>query len=207
AALEGARLVFGSRYLLGIAGLLGFYELVSNIVDFQLAVIVEREVAGALERDAFFGMVGQITGIASIAAQLFLTTYVLNRFGVKTALLFLPVVVLGGSIGFLVVPSLFFAAFMRVGDNALNYSINQSAREALYTPTSQDAKYKAKAFIDMFVQRAAKVVAVGLNLGLTAVAAVAVRWLSLLSAAAIAGWIVVIRYLGDEFRERSGEED
>ena len=52
------------------------------------------------------------------------------------------------------------AEFLNTADNAFSYSINQSAKEALYVPTTEDEKYKAKAFIDMFVQRAAKAVAV-----------------------------------------------
>jgi len=78
-----------------------------------------------------------------------------------TALLFLPVAILIGSVTYLAVPVIGAAVFMTVSENSVNYSINQSAKESLYTPTSRDARYKAKAFIDMFVQRFAKVVAVG----------------------------------------------
>ncbi len=40
--LEGARLVFGSRYLLAIVGIVGFYEIVSTIMDFQFTSTVEH---------------------------------------------------------------------------------------------------------------------------------------------------------------------
>jgi AAA family ATP:ADP antiporter len=95
---------------------------------------------------------------------------------------------------------------MSVSDNALNYSINQSAKEALYTPTTQDETYKAKSFIDMFVQRAAKVVAVGLNLGLTAFVVADVRWLSLAVGVLLVAWIAVIRFLGHRYETRKGTE-
>lgn len=203
AALEGARVVLRSRYLIALAALVGLYEIVSNVVDFQLAATVSREVERGLDQDAFFGVVGQLTGVASIVVQVLVTTYVLRRFGVAVGLLFLPVTMMLGSGGFLIVPSLAFAAFMSVSDNALNYSINQSAREALYTPTSQNAKYKAKAFIDMFVQRGAKVVAVGLNLVFTALLIERVRWLSLLSILLIVGWLRLVRYLGTEFEAKA----
>jgi len=205
AVWEGARVVFKSRYLLAIAVLVGVYELVSNVADFQLATFVEMQIAGSTEKDAFFGFIGQITGIVSILVQLFVTTFVLRRFGAGVALFFLPVAFLIGSAGFLVIPTLFLVAFLRVSDNGLNYSINQSAREALYTPTSQDAKYKAKAFIDMFIQRAAKVVAVGLNLGLTVLVATQVRWLSLISIPLIVVWILLARYLKREFSRKKQE--
>ncbi len=188
---------------MGIAALLAFYEIVSNVVDFQLASIVAQEITGDLEKDAFFGLLGQITGVASIIVQLVVTSFILQQFGVGVALIFLPVAILLGSVGFLAIPTLALVTFMSASDNALNYSINQSAREALYTPTTPDEKYKAKAFIDMFVQRAAKVLAVILNLGLTAAVIADVRWLSIAVIVIILAWIVVVRFLNQRFEDRA----
>lgn len=140
AVIEGAELVFKSKYLLAIVGLIGLYEIVSNIVDFQLSATIAREVAGDLNKDAYFGFVGQITSIISLVVQLFFTSFVMKRYGVGVALLFLPVAITLGSAGFLLVPSLVFVTIMSASDNSLNYSINQSAKEALYTPTTQDEK-------------------------------------------------------------------
>lgn len=200
--LEGAKLVFRSRYLLGIAAVLALYEMVSNIVDFQLSAVVEQQITTGTERDTFFGIVGQATSLVSIGVQLFLTSFVMKRYSVKAALLFLPIAILGGTLGFVVVPSLVFVGFMSASDNALNYSINQSAKESLYTPTSRDEKYKAKSFIDMFIQRAGKVLAVMLNLGLTALVVTDVRWLSLAVGILLIAWIAVIRFLGREYEVR-----
>ena len=202
AFLEGGKIVFQSKYLLGIAAVLGLYEMVSNVVDFQLAVVVEDQVTSAVERDSFFALVGQATSLVSIGVQLFLTSFVMKRYSVKAALLFLPLAILAGTLGFVALPTLAFVGFMSVSDNALNYSINQSAKEALYTPTSQDEKYKAKSFIDMFVQRAAKVAAVALNLGLTALVIADVRWLSVAVGVLLVAWIATIRYLGSRYEDR-----
>jgi AAA family ATP:ADP antiporter len=206
AFLEGGRLVFQSKYLLGIAAVIGLYEMVSNVVDFQLSMLVEQNITSGPERDAFFGIVGQATSLVSIGVQLFLTSFVMKRFGVKVALLFLPMAILGGTLGFVILPTLAFVGFMSVSDNALNYSINQSAKEALYTPTTQDEKYKAKSFIDMFVQRAAKVGAVVLNLGLTALVVADVRWLSVAVGILLVAWIFVIRFLGRRYETRKDHE-
>jgi AAA family ATP:ADP antiporter len=206
AAIEGARLVFSSKYLLAILGLIGLYEIVSNVVDFQLAAVVETSIQDEQARDAFFGLVGQITGIGSIVVQLLVTSFVMKRYGVGVALLFLPVSILLGSVGFLLVPSLVFVVAMSASDNALNYSINQSAREALYTPTTREVKYKAKAFIDMFVQRFAKVIAVALNLAFAAFVGIQdVRWLSLASIIVLVAWIAVVRYAGRQFEAQAAE--
>ena len=204
AAFEGAKLVFSSKYLLAIAGIIGLYEIISNIIDFQLSVMVGQYVIGDTAKDAYFALVGQVIGIVSIIVQLFFTSFIMKRFGVGIALLLLPISIFLGSIGFLVLPVLIFATIMSASDNSLNYSINQSAKEALYVPTTRDEKYKAKAFIDMFVQRFAKVVAVVLNLGVAAYYSIEnVRWLSIVSILILVIWIGIVKFAGRKFDELS----
>jgi AAA family ATP:ADP antiporter len=204
---EGARIVTRSKYLLAIVGILGLYEIVSNIVDFQLSATIAASISGDVEKDAYFGIVGQVTSIISLVIQLFFTSYVMKRFGVGVALLFLPVAITFGSIGFLFSPILIFATIMSVSDNSLNYSINQSAKEALYTPTIRDVKYKAKAFIDMFVQRFAKVLAVILNLAVAAwVGLENVQWLTVATLLIMVIWIMLVLYAGREFNKKTEYE-
>ena len=195
-----------SRYLLAICLLVAFYEIASSIVDFQLGAMVERYVSDSLERDRFFGLIAQAQGVLSMLVQLFLTGLLMRRFSIGAALLVLPGAILCGSVGFLLLPTLSFAALMAVSDNSMNYSINQSAKEALYVPTMVEDKYEAKAFIDMFVQRLAKVIAVALNLGLVAyVSMEQVRWLSVASIVVLVLWIGVIRFAGRHFEHLANE--
>ncbi|MCA1763034.1 MAG: MFS transporter [Flavobacteriales bacterium] len=199
---EGARLVFKSKYLLSIAGIIGVYELVSNIVDFQLSAAISMGVESGLETDAYFGMVGMATNITSVVVQMFFTAWIMKRFGVGIALLMLPLAIVVSSVGFLIIPGLLFATIMSASDNSLNYSIQQSAKEALYTPTSRDVKYKAKAFIDMFVQRGAKVLSVLLNIGMAAIFGLSnVHWLSLVVLVLAVAWIGMVRYTGKKFKD------
>lgn len=208
AIFEGADIVFRSKYLLAIVGIIALYEILSNIVDFQLSATIATSISGNLEKDAYFGLVGQVTSIISLIVQLFLTSFIMKRFGVGIALLFLPIAITLGSVGFLVIPSLLFVTVMSASDNSLNYSINQSAKEALYTPTDKDVKYKAKAFIDMFVQRFAKVLAVVLNLAVAAWIGIEhVRWLSIASLMILGFWIVTVRYAGREFEKKAELEE
>ena len=207
AVVEGAKLVFSSKYLLAIAAMLGIYEMVSNIVDFQLSAAIALGVESGLETDSYFGLVGMITNIAAVFVQMFLTGLVMINFGVGIALLLLPVSIALGSIGFFIVPGLLFATIMSASDNSLNYSIQQSAKEALYTPTSRDVKYKAKAFIDMFVQRGAKAVAVFLNIGVAVAFGVEnVFWLSLVVLVLVVFWIMLVRYMGRTFKQMAKED-
>jgi AAA family ATP:ADP antiporter len=206
AAVEGARLVVRSRYLLAIVGIVGLYEAVSALADFQFTETVARYLDGAAIGEQF-ATVYLITTVVALGVQLVGTGFVMNRFGVGVALLVLPIAVLVGAAGFLAAPVLFAGGFLSVAHNGLNYSINQSAREALYVPTPRAVKYRAKACIDMFVQRFAKAVGVLVGLGLSAVlsGAGSVRWLSLVVAALVVAWIAAARYAGRRFAELEDE--
>ncbi len=126
----------------------------------------------------------------------------MTRFGLVAALLVLPLATLAGSGAFMAVPALWVGSLLNTVDNGFSYSINQSAKEALYVPTTPDEKYKAKAFIDMFVQRFAKAVAVVVSLGITAIFKdfSSLRWLSLFTIVVILIWMVAARYAGKHFQ-------
>jgi AAA family ATP:ADP antiporter len=196
-AIEGAALVLRSPYLLSITAIVGLYEIVSTVMDFQFT----SSVAHSLNGDAIATHLSRVfaaTNIASMLVQFFLTPMVMQSWGLGVALLILPATTGAGSLAFLALPSLWVGSLLNTADNAFSYSINQSAKEALYVPTSEDEKYKAKAFIDMFVQRAAKAVAVGLSLamGWWFHDFSSVRWLSLLTLALVAVWVVAARRAG-----------
>ncbi|MBT3266780.1 hypothetical protein HN371_06465 [Candidatus Poribacteria bacterium] len=207
-ATEGARLVFSSRYLLAIVGIVGMYEIVSTIMDFQFSSAVVHYAADGAAVGRHFDIVFAFTNNAAMVVQLFLTSFVMQRFNVGGALLVLPVAALAASLAFLALPILWVASALNPADNAFSYSINQSAREALYVPTTRDEKYKAKAFIDMLVQRVAKGVAIFISLGVTTVFTEfgAVRWLSLVTGAILLGWVATVRYAGRRFEELTRDE-
>jgi AAA family ATP:ADP antiporter len=201
-AVEGARLVFRSRYLLAVVGIVGLYEIVSTVMDFQFTATVVHYLEGPAIGQRF-ASVYAFTNVTAMLVQLLFTSFVMTRFGVGVALLVLPVAALSGSAAFMAMPILLFGSALNTADNAFSYSINQSAKEALYVPTTRDEKYKAKAFIDMFVQRFAKALAVGVSLGITTVFSdfSSVRWLSLFTLVIILLWLVAARYAGRHFRE------
>ncbi len=207
-ALEGAKRVLSSRYLLSIVAIVGLYEMVSTIMDFQFTSTILYYLDGD-EIGRQFALVFAVTNWVALLVQLFLTSFIMRRFGVGVALLALPAVALAGSAGFLAFPVLLTGSFLNTADNGFSYSINQSAKEALYVPTSRVEKYQAKAFIDMFVQRFAKALAVGLSLAITTFLTgfEGVRWLSLLTAAILLVWVQAARYAGREFDRLTSEDE
>lgn len=202
-AMEGARLVTASKYLFAIAATVLLYELVSQILDYQYATAAESlEGAGATQ--AFFGQVTAIIGIVSIVTQFFLVSFIIRTFGMTTALLVLPAALAASSGIYFAVPVLTTAALLTISDNGLSYSINQTARETLFMPTSADVKYKARAFANMFVQRFGKGVAVLMALAL---GMVPIRYLSLLALAVMIVWAIFAIYAGRRFDELTGKRE
>src|SRR5262249_27852777 len=86
-------------------------------------------------------------------AQAFLVSRVMTRFGVRPALFVLPLIALGGYTLLATVPILALIRNVKIAENAADYSINNTARHALFLPTSREAKYKAKAAIDSLFWR------------------------------------------------------
>ncbi len=203
AALEGARVVFRSKYLLAIVAIVGLYEIASTITDFMFTTTITHYLSGP-DIGRQFSRVFALTNWVSMFVQFFLTSLVMTRFGMATALMVLPVALLTGSAAFLVVPILWTGSLLNTADNGFSYSINQSAKEALYVPVARHEKYQAKAFIDMFVQRAAKVVAVLVSLAVSSMLTdfASVRWLALVNAAIVAVWIGAARYAGRSFQPK-----
>jgi AAA family ATP:ADP antiporter len=201
-ATEGARLVMSSRYLMSIVAIVGLYEIISTIIDFQFTFTVAHYLDGP-DIGRHFALVFTITNWVSLLVQLFLTSFIMTRFGLGVALLVLPFTIALGSSAFLLFPVLWVGSLLSTADNGFSYSINQSAKEALYVPTTAAEKYRAKAFIDMFVQRFAKALAVLISLGITFAFTdiSSIRYLCILTLVLLVLWVVAARYAGRHFND------
>ncbi len=202
-ALAGARLAARSPYLLAIVAVVAIYEIVSTIVDYQFTRGIVHFVTDEAAQRQHFALVFAITNWASMFVQLFLTSFVMRRFGLAVALMVLPISIFSASGAFLVFPTLWIASLLNTADNGFSYSINQSAKEALYVPTTAQEKYQAKAFIDMFVQRFAKTLAVGVSLTTATLftSFQGARILTLVLVPLLIVWAFAARYAGRRFAE------
>jgi AAA family ATP:ADP antiporter len=205
AVMEGARLVSASKYLMAIAMIMFLYEINSQILDYQYSSS-SQAIEGAAGTSAFLAQAGTIVGVISVVTQLFLVSFIIRQFGITTALLVLPAAMALASGIYFVTPMLTTAALLTISDNSFNYSINQTARETLFVPTSDDVKYKARAFINMLLQRIGKGAAILMVLGFGAMSNLPIRYLSILALAVIAVWVGFAIYAGRRFDELTSEE-
>ena len=200
-AIEGAKLAFRSKYLAAIVGIMAFYEIGSQVLNYMFKKTSEV-LPGVTATQSFFIDVSLIANIISMVVQLFLVSLIMRKLGLAFALCVLPVIAILSAGLFMGFPSLAAASLLLISDNGFNYSIQQTSRETLYVPTTPDEKYKARAFTNMFVQRVGKGIAIGgivflINIG------VSVRLLGFFGIAALFGMAVLGIYAGRRFNEKT----
>jgi len=147
-------LVADSPYLRAVAGVIAMSSLVTALCGWQLKAIAQQELAGTDALAEFFGSFNGAVGIACLAVQLLFTAGVLRRFRLGAILFLLPMGLLFGTIGLLVVGTLAAAVALKAVDKVLRYSIDRPAVELLYLPVPHVVKLPAKSFIDTVVWRA-----------------------------------------------------
>ena len=187
-AREAVRIIGSSSHLRAVARLIAISSIVTTIVAWQFRAVAKASIVSTNELAAFFGMFNVYAGVLSLASQLFLSSRLLRRFGLGTALLVVPLALAFGSAGIIVSGGLAAAVFLKGTDQVLRYSVDRSTVEFLYLPVPARSRSQAKAFIDTVVWRSgdatgALLVLVGVSL-LHASAAE----LSIVALAAIAAW-------------------
>lgn len=165
----GFTLLLRDRYLLLIAGAVLLVNVVNTTGDYMLAELVSRaadaasvgapdpQVARRAWIGAFYGHFQTAISTVTALAQILLVARLFRRAGIERALFVLPAFVLLGYGAVALLPVLALLAIVKVVENSTEYSLQNTLQQALFLPTSREAKYKAKAAIDTFVVRAGDV--------------------------------------------------
>jgi len=208
---NGFALVFADRYLLLIALLMLIYNVVNTtgeyilgrtVVSLYTAAHGAAAVGGLDEKKVigeFYGNYFTVVNIISALLQGFVVSRVLKRFGVRVALLVLPVVAMFGYVAMAFVPLMSFIRSAKVAENSLDYSLQNTTKNALYLPTSREAKYKAKQANDTFFVRFGDVISAGLVFAGTTWLGFAAREFALVNVVLIAVWLVLAVAIGRRF--------
>lgn len=157
-AWAGARSVFRSSYLLGIAAYVVILAIVFTFIYFtrlQMVAALGHDVDG---RTTIFAQLDMITQIVTLVLQLSITGFLMKRLGVALTLALLPLTVMLGFIGLAIFGSLSMLVVLDAASKAVQRAVMRPARETLFTVVNREDKYKAKAFIDTFVYRGGDVI-------------------------------------------------
>jgi len=149
----GIRLALSSAYLLGICLYLFFLTTTATFLYLEQMRLVSEQIPSPEGRTRLFALVDLFVNVLTFLMQVTVTSRVISRFGLASALVGLPV---ASAIGFgvigvmpFLVVFILFTVVRRVGE----YAFAKPAREVLFTVVNREEKYKAKNFIDTAVSR------------------------------------------------------
>ncbi len=188
-----------SRHLKLLTAIIAVTVMVSTLVDFQFNKVVKSVFDNKDELTAFFGSFFFWLSIASLVLQLAFSSRILRRFGVGVAIMFLPVGLLLGSTAIFLWPVLMSAVAVKISDGSFRYSINKTGMELLYLPVPVAIKGRIKALMDVVGDRLARGVGGALLYLVNDTLQWPVQWISSLSAALIAVWMVTAVLLRREY--------
>jgi ATP:ADP antiporter, AAA family len=193
--LDGATAVAKSPYLVGIALYIFFMAISNTFLYFTQASIVLDNADTLSQRIGSFALLDMLTQAATLLTQIFVTTRLIQRFGVGWTLTLLPLVTAAGFGMLAIWPAFGVFALFNAVHRATRYAVSRPARETLFSVVPPGEKYKAKPFIDVFLYRFGDVAGAGIDGAMRAVG------LSLAGIAAAtvpfaAAWVLLCLALG-----------
>jgi AAA family ATP:ADP antiporter len=224
----GFSLVLRTRYLLLIAALVLVAELVKTNGEFVLSSVATEHAADLIPATAhpelggaahlaaitadrrevikvFYGDFYFWVNLVSLLLQAFAVSRLIEKLGVRRALLVMPLIALGAYTLIGAIGGLALVRAAKVTENGVEYSVQNTVRQTLFLPTARAMKYKAKAAIDTFVVRAGDTLSALLVWFGVHVLDVQGRGLAWVNVALVAVWIAIALRLARRHAELSPE--
>lgn len=144
---SGLKVLLKYPYVMGIFGMVFFYEIVATVITFIRLGEADKYVSVASKCSYLFGTI-LITHFCSLLISMFGTRYLLEKLGERFCLVLAPLI--SGAL------LLYFVMTMNKSSliltfsalRAVNFAFFWPVRESLYIPTVKEVKFKSKAWID-----------------------------------------------------------
>jgi ATP:ADP antiporter, AAA family len=177
--VEGLKLMFSEPYLFAIFFIVCAFEIIVTIFDLQFKILIGEYAMG--DSGAFAEKSGQF-GVALSLLALYSLLFGLGKIGRKIGITYslaLMPILIGINIFIMTAAYLGWLNWMAAGSTTflltvvfwvqvvskgINYALGQPSKEQLYIPTSKDAKYKSKGWIEMFGSRGSKATGAGIKI-------------------------------------------
>ncbi|HJZ24391.1 MAG TPA: Npt1/Npt2 family nucleotide transporter [Candidatus Babeliales bacterium] len=169
--LAGLKMFLKYPYILGIFGMIFFYEVLNVVLNYQRISIANEHAAdiGELSRSLFGSMF--FMHLIGFFIAIFGTRAIIKRLGEKRSLMFIPIS--AGILIFGLMSVIWFSDIWIINIalgavyivfRSINYAFTYPLRESLYIPTVKELKFKSKSWIDAFGQKLAKSMGSNFNL-------------------------------------------
>jgi AAA family ATP:ADP antiporter len=217
---NGFSLILEDKYLLMIAGIILLLNLVNTTGELILSINIEQAAKASVENfdalDAaarkkviedfsgpwygdFFTWVNAVGAIT----QLFLVSRIFKYLGIRLALFSLPLIGVFAYGVMAFVPIFSLIRIGKIAENACDYSLYNTTKQALWLPASREQKYNAKMAIDTFIVRAGDFLS-GLAVGVGIGAGFGAKTFALVNLGIIGLWLFLVVVIGRENAKRTG---
>ena len=211
---SGFRMIASDRYLMLLAALAVLLNVVNTTGEYLFGrYVVDNAIrlygAGPAAEAARGQYIGDTysrfysdVNLLGLLLQMFVVARLFKFIGVGRTLFIHPLIATVGYLLMLRAPSFEAIGFVKTVDNAVDYSVGNTTKQALWLPTSRQAKYKAKQAVDSFCVRAGDVMTAGIVFVFTR-AALAVPAFAAFNLALTAGWLAVAAALNARLRAQA----
>jgi AAA family ATP:ADP antiporter len=142
-----------------------------------------------------------LSNLIALLIQLFLVSRIFKWIGVGGALLFLPLIALGGYALISFGAVLALVQGVKAAENGTDYSLQNTTKAALFLVTQREEKYKAKAAIDTFFVRGGDALAsLAVFIGTTYLA-LAIEKYAVINVVMVGFWLVLCVLIIREYRK------
>jgi AAA family ATP:ADP antiporter len=154
---------------------------------------------------SFFSDYYSLVNLVVLLLQALAVARVIQLLGVRVGLFVFPLIALAGWIGFLMFATLSTIRVTKTAENSVDYSLQNTLRQALFLPTSRAAKYKGKAAIDTFFVRSADAIGGLMIVPLLVGFGLGVRAFAIVNIALIGIWFLLVVITGSLHDRRTEE--
>jgi len=213
---NGFHLLISNRYLTLIALLTLLLNVVNTSGEYLFGRYVVQNAtaiygagpAAEAARGQFIGgayatLYGRVN-LLGLLLQMFAVSRIFKFLGLGRALFIHPIIAITGYLMMLGGPSFGVMRGLKTLDNAVDYSLGNTTRQALWLPTSREAKYKAKQAVDSFCVRAGDVIQAGIVFA-GELLSFAIPTFAAINVALTTLWLVVVSSLNRRLRAQAPE--
>lgn len=126
---------------------------VGTLLYNEQAAIVRHLYPDPRDATEYYANIDLAINAITLFVQVFITRWLLSRFGVRPALLLPPLAIFLGYAVLAATPLPIFVAIVQIMTRSSEFSLNKPARETIYTRVAREWRYKGGAAIDTVVYR------------------------------------------------------
>jgi len=153
---SGLSMILKSPYVLGIFGLVIFYEIINMILSYQRVRVAEANTASLSEMSVFLYKSIFFVHVIGLFISVLGTRTLIEKLGEKRCLILVPTLYGLMLLYFMTSYTQYSFVFVYIMTKALHYGFSLPLRETLYIPTVKEIKFKSKAWIDSFGSKFAR---------------------------------------------------